>query len=315
MNGFADTKAPTNPSGGSGRSSRRIVGSTTAVLALLAVSACGSATAGKDGSRQPSTADAPRAAIAVTYEAHAKGSDGPYSSHTVLIAAGQDRVRLEIESTGMAPMLFVYDGRRLLVHDAEGYRPWSLFEAPEEHPDQFQAVSDVYADPDSAEFAEGCRSPTVVGHKPHPRSQCRRLPLRDPALCGRQRLLRPRRLARPEDRAADAIWGTSTRPPSTSTPTSPHPPSPRSRPAGPRSRCTPPRSDRTDPSRRLPPSSSSVLRAGALSASPTTRTSRWCSRSSPQISSSIPAVRRAPVVWMRCSSSNGSPTAAPVRPF
>ena len=102
----------------------------------------------------------------MTYEAHAKGSDGPYSSHAVLIAAGPERVRLEIESTGMAPMLFVYDGQRLLVHDAEGYRPWSLFEAPEEHPDQFQAVSHVYADPDSAEFAEGCRSATVVGHKP-----------------------------------------------------------------------------------------------------------------------------------------------------
>jgi outer membrane lipoprotein-sorting protein len=165
MNRFADTTTQTNPSSGPDLSSHRIVAGTAAVLALLAVSACGSATAGKNGS-QPSTTDTPRAAIAVTYEAHAKASDGPYSSHAVLIAAGPERVRLEIESTGMAPMLFVYDGQRLLVHDAEGSRPWSLFEAPEEHPDQFQAVSHVYADPDSAEFAEGCRSATVVGHKP-----------------------------------------------------------------------------------------------------------------------------------------------------
>ena len=62
-------------------------------------------------------------------------------------------------------MLFIYDGRRLLVHDPEESRPWSLYETPEEHPEEFAPVSGTFTPPDSAEFEKGCPSATIVGHK------------------------------------------------------------------------------------------------------------------------------------------------------
>ena len=54
-------------------------------------------------------------------------------------------------------MLFVYDGHRLLVHDPEKSRPWSLYEKPEEHPNQFARL-DMFTAPGSPEFAKGCQS-------------------------------------------------------------------------------------------------------------------------------------------------------------
>ena len=150
------------------RAIKTVLGMISAV-ALLSAAACGSApTTGQGHSSPTATTDslgdaAPR--IEVTYEAHGRSSEGPYRAHAVLIAAGPKHVRYEMRSTGYPPMAFIYDGQRLLVHDPSEFRPWSLFEAPEEHPDMFGTVSGVLAAPDSAEFAKGCRSATEVGHK------------------------------------------------------------------------------------------------------------------------------------------------------
>jgi hypothetical protein len=99
------------------------------------------------------------------YRDHEQTSDGPYRLREELTAAGPEHIRLEMRSNQMAPMLLVYDGRKLLVHDAEEYRPWTLYDAPNEHPDALSIVSNMFAAPESAVFAKSCRSAKVVGHK------------------------------------------------------------------------------------------------------------------------------------------------------
>src|SRR4051794_7216064 len=144
------------------------VATCVAVLLLFATAACGSSpTAGKHRSSQPSTTVAlPTApAIAVTFEDHEHTSEGPYHAHAVLIAAGPTHIRYALKSSGFAPMLFILDGHRLLVHNPEEYRPWSLYEAAKEHPYPFGAVSSLFEEPSSARFAKGCPSATVVGRK------------------------------------------------------------------------------------------------------------------------------------------------------
>ena len=142
---------------------------TAALLTLLVAAACGSNQAtSEDHPSQHSTTDALRGAtprVEVTYDDREHTSDGPYRAHAVLLAAGPHHIRYEFTSTGYAPMLFIYDGQRLLVHDAESSQPWSLFEAPEQHPEEFAAVSGTFTPPDSAEFEKGCPSATIIGHR------------------------------------------------------------------------------------------------------------------------------------------------------
>ncbi|RYP88780.1 redoxin domain-containing protein [Nocardioides guangzhouensis] len=62
-------------------------------------------------------------------------------------------------------MSSVWDGRRLLVHDPEEYRPWILYEAPEEHPDALDQVTGWRVDPTSATFESTCPSAAPIGHR------------------------------------------------------------------------------------------------------------------------------------------------------
>jgi peroxiredoxin len=61
-------------------------------------------------------------------------------------------------------MSYVWDGRRLLVHDPEEYRPWTLYEAPEEHP-ELAAVTSFWVDPTSGRFKRDCPSSADLGQK------------------------------------------------------------------------------------------------------------------------------------------------------
>ena len=137
-----------------------------AVLALTAACA-GSATP----ATQPSRASLRRRIRGTEYTGQS-GLRGPREDQRrpLSCARGTDRrrpdhVRYAISASGFAPMLFVYDGKRLLVHDPEEYRPWQLYDAPEEHPDQFASVSNAFSTPGSVEFAKNCRSAKVVGHQ------------------------------------------------------------------------------------------------------------------------------------------------------
>src|SRR3954454_14083418 len=108
-----------------------------AVLLLFATAGCGrSPSAGEHRSSQPrATVVAPTApAIAVTFEDQEHTSEGPYHAHAVLIAAGTTHIRYALRASGFAPMLFVLDGQRLLVHDPEEYRPGACMRQPRSTP-------------------------------------------------------------------------------------------------------------------------------------------------------------------------------------
>ena len=168
VNGLPSTRPRTMATVLSVSSMPRVVTGAAAFLALLVAAACGNNPAATDDHpSQHSTTDAVRGAtprVAVTYDDRERTTDGPYRAHAVLLAAGPDHIRYEIKSTGYAPMLFVYDGHRLLVHDPEEYRPWSLYEAPEEHPDQFDRLGHVHG-PGQRRVREGLQIGEIVGHK------------------------------------------------------------------------------------------------------------------------------------------------------
>lgn len=97
--------------------------------------------------------------------------DGPGANrgyrriHEVLIVSGTDHVRVDLEIATYARMRYVWDGRRLLVHDPEEYRPWILYEAPDEHPAVLANVTGFRVDPASDAFEADCPSAAPLGHK------------------------------------------------------------------------------------------------------------------------------------------------------
>lgn len=103
--------------------------------------------------------------IRVVYEAHMNTSEGAYRARAELVADGPAHIRIAMRSTGFAPMLYVYDGERLLIHDPEDNRPWRLYDSPEEHPDQYEELTSWFYDPGSARFAKSCPSAKEVGHR------------------------------------------------------------------------------------------------------------------------------------------------------
>jgi peroxiredoxin len=113
----------------------------------------------------PHRSEPTSAPIRVVYEDHEKTSEGPFNLHADLVFDGPHHVRYAVTASGFASSLYVYDGHRLLVHDPEEYRPWQLYDAPEEHRDQYEVVTGWTATPNSAEFAKNCHSAKVIGHQ------------------------------------------------------------------------------------------------------------------------------------------------------
>jgi hypothetical protein len=134
-----------------------------ALIGMLSLTAC--APVGDDESHGSPRPAAPAATIAVEYDGQGSSSDGRYREHIDLVIAGNDHVRIRIKATGMAPLLYIWDGTRLLRHSREYYRPWTLFESAEQHPDELEVVDEWRQQQDSAAFKKGCRSARVVGHK------------------------------------------------------------------------------------------------------------------------------------------------------
>ncbi len=142
---------------------RRLVA--PALVVALAASGCASPSHHGTG---PSTAPDGRTSsgpVAVHYEARGRGSEGSFHARFDLVAADPTHVRYRLRVTGYAPMLYVYDGRRLLVHDPEEFRHWMLYMAPAEHPDQLSVVTTWFAGPGSTTFSKQCPSARPAGHR------------------------------------------------------------------------------------------------------------------------------------------------------
>jgi hypothetical protein len=133
-----------------------------ALIGMVTVTACAPGGDRSNGTRRGTKQPG---AVAVQYDGRGQSSEGPYREHIDLTIAGDEHVRVRIKATGMASMLYVWDGTRLLVHFPEGYRPWSLYESAAQHPDELDVVSGWRQRHDSAAFKKGCRSAKIVGHK------------------------------------------------------------------------------------------------------------------------------------------------------
>ena len=108
--------------------------------------------------------DSAPAAIELTYDGPG-ANRGMNRFHAVLVASGTDHARLDLEVADLAPIRYVWDGRRLLVHDPEEYRPWILYEAPDEHPDALQTITSIRVEPGSRAFRADCPSAAPLGQK------------------------------------------------------------------------------------------------------------------------------------------------------
>jgi hypothetical protein len=138
--------------------------SSVTLLGLIALAGCGDQ---QRASSQPSsTASRPSGhAVEYRYDAKDKVEGEPFAVHVDAIVAGSNHARIRLEETGFAPRVYVWDGVRLLVHDPEAFRPWILYEAPDEHPDSFGLVEAYLPDPGLTRLKHDCKSAAVVGHK------------------------------------------------------------------------------------------------------------------------------------------------------
>ena len=138
----------------------------SALLGLVMLAGCGDARGTRDpGTHAHHAAPPASRAVEVQYDDRERVEGQPFRIHVDVITRGADHARIRLVETGMAPMLFVWDGQRLLVHDASEYRPWTLYEAPAEHPDAFGLVEAYLPDPGGRHLERDCRSAAVVGHR------------------------------------------------------------------------------------------------------------------------------------------------------
>jgi len=117
---------------------------------------------GWDGVRSPDQV------VEVRYSMLERGSGGPRREVDV-VSAGSLQVRLDMKFHNVESR-YVYDGRRLLVHDPRHDVPYVLYESPGEHPEALAVVRSWRLDPASEVFAHLCmgaqrvsKAPTIAG--------------------------------------------------------------------------------------------------------------------------------------------------------
>jgi peroxiredoxin len=137
------------------------------LVTVLLVTACGSgrpddAAGGRTAAPSPSRSPKP-SAIAVRLEARASSGSGTVRFGVDLIALGDDHLRLTFRSPGAPRVTYIWDGRRLLVHDTEEVRPWHLYEVAAEHPEELEMVTAWLPDVQGAGFKKMCPASTPLG--------------------------------------------------------------------------------------------------------------------------------------------------------
>jgi hypothetical protein len=99
-----------------------------------------------------------------------QASEGPRRGDVYVVSAGSLHVRLDMKVRNVVESRYVYDGRRLLVHDPRYAIPYTLYESPGEHPEALAVVRSWRLDPASEVFAHLCmgaqkvsKAPTIAG--------------------------------------------------------------------------------------------------------------------------------------------------------
>jgi len=111
----------------------------------------------------------PDKVVEVRYSMLGQGSEGPRRGDVDVVSAGSLHVRLDMKVNNVESR-YVYDGRRLLVHDPRHDIPYMLYESPGEHPEALAVVRSWRLDPASEVFAHLCmgaqkvaKAPTIAG--------------------------------------------------------------------------------------------------------------------------------------------------------
>lgn len=135
------------------------------LLTLSLCAACGPEAAERRTTvdPEPTVAASPGLMVEAHYSTWGRSSQEPVPGVVDVISAGTSHVRLNMQIHDGDERLYVYDGRRLLVHDTSRVVPYLLYEAPGEHPDVLAAVRSWRLDPTSRVFAHLCRGAEPVG--------------------------------------------------------------------------------------------------------------------------------------------------------
>lgn len=131
------------------------------VLGLLGLSLCAGCAAG--GARHASgvvegwhAVASPSRAVEVRYALQGQDGAGPPRGRVDVISAGSSHVRLHLRVPGVVESVYVYDGRRLLVHDAGSPASYRLYRAAGQ-PEALAAVRSWRLDPAGGDFARLCK--------------------------------------------------------------------------------------------------------------------------------------------------------------
>ena len=105
---------------------------------------------GRDGVGSPDQV------VAVRYSMQGQASEGSRRVDVDVVSAGSLHVRVVMKVRNVVESRYVYDGRRLLVHDPRYAIPYMLYESPGEHPEALAVVRSWRLDPASEVFAHLC---------------------------------------------------------------------------------------------------------------------------------------------------------------
>src|SRR6266545_6361802 len=135
----------------------------TAVTSLLAVSGCGNSDSGTTGLTDEPSASATASAMPSAtspsasmtrrgpqpvefrffVENNAPGEEGPPQARYDVLTDGGTRIRLKLSmyadpGTVSEEYLYTWDGKRILLYSLSNEVPYTVYEAPNEHPDELQ---------------------------------------------------------------------------------------------------------------------------------------------------------------------------------
>ncbi|HEY5419219.1 MAG TPA: hypothetical protein VIL10_00655 [Marmoricola sp.] len=75
-----------------------------------------------------------------------------------VIAAGPRKVRLKVVGPDIGRILEVWDGRRVLEHDPDSVIPYTIYEAPSEHPDELALIQAFMVGDPTASANPACKN-------------------------------------------------------------------------------------------------------------------------------------------------------------
>lgn len=143
---------------------RRLVLSLVAAMLVAGCGSAGDAPAAKPRGESGTDRGSPLIRVHYTRTGDAEGESYGVEMDVIARGADQSRTKLELLVAGRVDetILFIRDGNRALLHQAEAETPYTLMEAADEHPEDLPWESSPL-DPDSDDFQEACPDADPAG--------------------------------------------------------------------------------------------------------------------------------------------------------